>query len=189
MINARRTKVDRSGQDHTRQPATNYSSLKKQFHQACDTFKERLEGLASRQQKQQLCAILEHLRYCDEQQSGTSSATRPNTESVSDTALGYLAQRLDAIAQHQAQANEEAYRQLCIEAEILLQHESPAEDQERRMRHQMEKLSQQFGAPEQQSTLEGVHDLLSRWCQQPPCDSEHYPALAQRFNQLLLNAL
>jgi len=77
-------------------------------------------------------------------------------------------------------ANEQLLRQLCIRAEVLSAHETPAEDQAQRMAMQVARLKTDFG----QESVDGqgqLNALVFDWVDCGPVASEQYQPLLQRF--------
>ncbi|RBP25644.1 uncharacterized protein DUF349 [Marinobacter pelagius] len=76
-------------------------------------------------------------------------------------------------------------RELVIRAEILAGAESPAEDQQRRMEIQVQRLSEGMGNTEQAGDrLSELEKLVAQWCLQPP-DETPETALSERLNNAL----
>ncbi|SFN23508.1 DUF349 domain-containing protein [Marinobacter pelagius] len=76
-------------------------------------------------------------------------------------------------------------RELVIRAEILSGMESPAEDQQRRMEIQVQRLSEGMGNTEQAGDrLSELEKLVAQWCLQPS-DETPETALSERLNSAL----
>ncbi|MGF2735999.1 DUF349 domain-containing protein [Marinobacter sp. DUT-1] len=76
-------------------------------------------------------------------------------------------------------------RELVIRAEILAGAESPAEDQQRRMEIQVQRLSEGMGNSEQTGDrLSELEKLVAQWCLQPS-DNTPEAALSERLNNAL----
>ena len=87
-----------------------------------------------------------------------------------------------ALASTQASLSD---RELVIRAEILSGMESPAEDQQRRMEIQVQRLSEGMGNTEQAGDrLSELEKLVAQWCLQPS-DETPETALSERLNSAL----
>ncbi|MCC7516790.1 MAG: DUF349 domain-containing protein, partial [Pseudomonadales bacterium] len=168
--------------------------IKKQFATACDSYRQQLAGLATRQHQQQLFELARRAQLCAavETTPDTSSLERINTEWQQlalpadwERAIQQRKQRAVAAAQDQQAldyaANEQQLRQLCIELEILLDLESPEEDRQHRREYQLQKLQQGLHAASGSSITEKREQLQVRWYGTGCASSSVHSALEARF--------
>lgn len=95
-----------------------------------------------------------------------------------------LFSRLRAHQQPEQQPSEEMdARLLCVRLEILLNQPSPEADQYLRMEYQMERLEEALETPTADEVNEALAILKKEW--QASEFGENFPALNQRFQQLL----
>jgi len=92
-------------------------------------------------------------------------------------ALGHLEKK----SAYDFQKTDRARRMLCIQAEILTETETPAEDRSLRMEYQLEALQQGLGQNSLTGKKEELHALLVEWLTLAPASAEQRDRLELRF--------
>ena len=144
-------------------PEKSQGWIKKQFHEACDHYRNQLQGISKRQREHQwqllaqqaaLCATLEQTATAAKLSELASqwqpealpaewqSALQTRWESACALAEGRLT---PAEQETLWRENEKIRRTLLIELEILLDVDTPEEDRQQRREYQIQRLAQGIG--------------------------------------------
>lgn len=154
--------------------------------------RQRMQAAGRQQQidtlakKAALCAELEQLGSdpksgkVDELQQAMADIEIANNSLAKQFALREKA----ALDPDRSQAAE-ARRLFCIELEILLGVDSPAEDAQKRMQIQLERMKQQGIGQAQKQTAATIEKRRLEWLCMPGADAKTQLKLDQRFNKLL----
>ncbi len=132
------------------------------------------------------CEKINHYQYAVVDQGSDDEALRAETqafiEGVSQWPEGtqsLVKQQMKVAPEADTQANLKALKLLCIRAEILADHETPAADKALRMEYQVTLLQQGMGA--QAARTESGTDIAKAWSEVGPVAAEDYNALFERF--------
>lgn len=170
-------------------------ALKKQFHAACDAYRQQLAGIRQRQHQSQLQELARRAQLCSQLEAHPSdaavAAVQQQWQQLSlpaewERAIDSRRQQALATAQNgpapDYSANEHALRELCIELEILLDADTPEEDRPRRREFQLRKLQQGLGQAAASQRGEQLERLLVQWHCTGPATSGTRERLQARFD-------
>lgn len=175
-------------------PKQHYQDAQQQFQESCDHFQTQYKGIAGRSKLKALsllescastCKQLEDLPANDEQRNRIQNEWQ-KPEGLPDDWWQAINQRFQsAVTNTEKNTDDSALRLLCIRAEILAELDTPAEDQQRRMNFQMNRLSEGLGQQQQKNHQEEKEALQLEWRCSRSVDSAVYSELEQRFAKAL----
>lgn len=145
------------------------AQLSKRLEQVAEQLEQNIISQKLNSEKQAYQSLLSAASACDElevAEQQDDEAVTALTEQVTSLKLAAketLLQRLANLTSVTAADNAaEQMKKLCIQAEILANLDSPAEDQAERMQLQVARLQQGMGQANQ-STIEQAQSLLTQW--------------------------
>lgn len=176
-------------------PEKNQQSIKKQFYAACDAYRNQLAGISKRQRQQQLQELARRSALCAQLEQHASAENIHAVENAWQQ-LALPAEWEQAIERRRQQSlaaaqngqspdfdtNEQLLRELCVELEILMDLETPAEDRQRRRDYQMRKLQQGLGQSGNSNRHEQLERLQIAWYCASPAAPAVQSQLQQRFD-------
>lgn len=181
-----------------RLPEKQQHAIKKSFHTACDQYRDKVAGIGKRQRQQQWLALAQRAALCTELEidptTTQQAALLPAWEearaiNLPSEWLKTIQARWDAACAHVESGttpdyamNEQQRRTLCIELEILLDLETPAEDKPLRHNLQMQKLQKGLGQTAG-PRLERQEAFLLQWYSTAAATPAVQTALEARFTQ------
>lgn len=175
-------------------------ALKKQFHTACDRYRDAQAGIGQRQRTQQWQVLAECAALCHAIETETAPDAREALCTQWEAACSNaplpgewhkaMQSRWQAALAHHAgthttdhASNETRRRELLIELDLLLDRETPEPDKALRRELQMRKLQQGLGQAVG-SPRERQEALLLQWYTALPAAPTVQTALQTRFTQL-----
>jgi len=162
---------------------------------AYENTKERLNVAAKSKildklsDKATLCAELEQLGASASPDKVEAIRNKIDAIELSDKTLNQQFEiRLAAALDTNREQASEARRRLCIDLEILLGEESPAEDKNLRMTMQLEQMKEQgIGHNQERAQKTILNDLKREWLCLPGAEPKIQASLNQRFQRLIAN--
>jgi hypothetical protein len=170
--------------------------IQRDYRNACDQFDECHARIIDSKHSQQIEALRMKARLCALQEA--------LGESPSEQQLQEISQQWDAIELHDsvmsrriekrrnsAQAGIDRVaigaerRMLCLQLEIAMGAESPAEDKDLRMQYQLEQMNQSGLGQHTENSTEYLEKLEIDWLCMPGAEPEQQKELDQRFQRAL----
>ncbi|MCG6938789.1 MAG: DUF349 domain-containing protein [Gammaproteobacteria bacterium] len=172
------------------------AAIQRDYRDACDQFDRCHIRIANNKHLQQVVALRQRANLCAQLEAlGTSPAEQQLQE---------ISQQWDAIELHdpalsrrieqrRKSAREaidraaiaEKRRMLCIQLEIALDIESPAEDRQRRMQYQLAQMNKTGLGQQIDNLAELVENLELDWLCMPGAEPDQQKALDERFQRAL----
>lgn len=173
-------------------PKAKQNQCRQDFSAAVDQFKHRIATIDERKQiskRGDLIKLIDRL-YQGEHINNTEFQTELDNIALPEAWRQAVEKRMSKVGEltpEQSQTALDELRTLCIQLEISLQVESPAEDQAKRMMMQMERLSSGFGKSTEEKDQSTA--LILAWLDIPllkddTIDSEYQQLQSRFFNMI-----
>ncbi len=184
-------------------PEKDQKHLFRDFNRAVDGVEQHRHKMVESAQQQEIQRLHHNARLCDQLEALAGSPSDEITDKIEQILDDWnegeksdkpqwkkaINLRKDSIISHlnagtlpDFESNTKDRRLLCIENEILHEKETPAEDKQLRMQHQLEKLQQGMSAATATSLQEKASELEFRWLTSLPAAPDVREKLNTRFN-------
>lgn len=169
-----------------------FDKLRDAFDKACAGFEHRREILMQASEQQAFVELQRRAHLCSQLEQRSDDNERDAVlaqwdEAPLDNKLWSQAieqRKMQALAGAQAHAETtEQRRLLCVQLEIALELESPADDKALRMEYQLARLQNRENDTRPLADL--VRDISIQWCLAEPAEATWAEPLERRFQQLL----
>ena len=168
--------------------------IKKDYHRACGNFDRTRESILQNKKHQALDNLATKATLCSDLEALSSDATQVEVDDVkaqidaleiTDNELKKrFSKRLDVARTSEREAYTETRKLMCINLEILLGEDSPAEDKSQRMQLQLERMQQGgFGQDRVEKDVVLKKMKLDWYCL-PGAEPAMQKKLDERFKQL-----
>ena len=169
--------------------------LDKDFNRACERYAKARERLLGAANEKEMHAFAEKARLCTQLErladGGADTDIQQVQSDINDVDIHdkrvqkRFAERISAaLDANKAEATEKR-RQLCIDLEIFLGVESPAEDKSLRMKTQLERMKQQGMGSNQTDKQQRLEQYQLDWFCMPGAEPNQQHILDERFNGLM----
>jgi len=173
--------------------------IQRDYHNACDRYDSSRSRIIKKRHHQQIDALRLRANLCAQQEALGASPSEQQLEEISqqwdsiELHNADLSRRIEARRNTAQSVIDRAAigaerRMLCIQLEIAMGVESPAEDRALRMQYQLDQMNKSGLGQQTFNSKDLLENMELEWLCMPGADAEQQKALDERFQQVIRSA-